>query len=124
MQIQWDDSQPIYLQLRDRVQNMILEGNLVEGEALPSVRTVSAEYQLNPITVSKAYQLLVDDQLAVKKRGLGMFVVDGAKEKLLQQEREVFLTTELPTLLRKLKRLHITKEELLEALDKGESEND
>ena len=124
MQIQWDDSQPIYLQLRDRVQNMILEGNLVEGEALPSVRTVSAEYQLNPITVSKAYQLLVDDQLAVKKRGLGMFVVDGAKEKLLQQEREVFLTTELPTLLRKLKRLHITKEELLEALDKGEPDND
>ncbi|MBV34532.1 MAG: GntR family transcriptional regulator [Rickettsiales bacterium] len=124
MQIQWDDSQPIYLQLRDRVQNMILEGNLVEGEALPSVRTVSAEYQLNPITVSKAYQLLVDDQLAVKKRGLGMFVVDGAKEKLLQQEREVFLTTELPALLRKLKRLHITKDELLEALDKGESEND
>ena len=124
MQIQWDDSQPIYLQLRDRVQNMILEGNLVEGEALPSVRTVSAEYQLNPITVSKAYQLLVDDQLAVKKRGLGMFVVDGAKEKLLQQERELFLTTELPALLRKLKRLHITKEELLEALDKGESEND
>lgn len=124
MQIQWDDSQPIYLQLRDRVQNMILEGNLIEGEALPSVRTVSAEYQLNPITVSKAYQLLVDDQLAVKKRGLGMFVVDGAKEKLLEQEREVFLTTELPALVRKLKRLHITKEELLEALDKGESEND
>lgn len=124
MQIQWDDSQPIYLQLRDRVQNMILEGNLVEGEALPSVRTVSAEYQLNPITVSKAYQLLVDDQLAVKKRGLGMFVVDGAKEKLLEQEREVFLTTELPALLRKLKRLNITREELLEALDKGESDND
>ena len=85
MQIQWDDSQPIYLQLRDRVQNMILEGNLAEGEALPSVRTVSAEYQLNPITVSKAYQLLVDDQLAENKRGLGMFVVDGAKDKLLQQ---------------------------------------
>lgn len=124
MQIQWDDSQPIYLQLRDRVQNMILEGNLVEGEALPSVRTVSAEYQLNPITVSKAYQLLVDDQLAVKKRGLGMFVVDGAKDKLLQQERELFLTAELPALLRKLKRLHITREELLEALDKGESDND
>lgn len=124
MQIQWDDSQPIYLQLRDRVQNMILEGNLLEGEALPSVRTVSAEYQLNPITVSKAYQLLVDDQLAVKKRGLGMFVVDGAKEKLLEQEREVFLTTELPALLRKLKRLNITREELLEALDKGESDND
>lgn len=124
MQIQWDDSQPIYLQLRDRVQNMILEGNLVEGEALPSVRTVSAEYQLNPITVSKAYQLLVDDQLAVKKRGLGMFVVDGAKDKLLQQERELFLTAELPALLRKLKRLHITREELLEALDKGEFDND
>ena len=123
MQIQWDDSQPIYLQLRDRVQNMILEGNLAEGEALPSVRTVSAEYQLNPITVSKAYQLLVDDQLAEKKRGLGMFVVDGAKDKLLQQEREVFLTTELPALFRKLKRLNITRDELLDALDKEESDN-
>ena len=123
MQIQWDDSQPIYLQLRDRVQNMILEGNRAEGEALPSVRTVSAEYQLNPITVSKAYQLLVDDQLAEKKRGLGMFVVDGAKDKLLQQEREVFLTTELPALLRKLKRLNITRDELLDALDKEESDN-
>ena len=123
MQIQWDDSQPIYLQLRDRVQNMILEGNLAEGEALPSVRNVSAEYQLNPITVSKAYQLLVADQLAEKKRGLGMFVVDGAKNKLLQQERELFLNTELPALLRKLKRLHITREELLDALDKEESDN-
>ncbi|AKE51523.1 GntR family transcriptional regulator [Kangiella geojedonensis] len=123
MQIQWDDSQPIYLQLRDRVQNMILEGNLAEGEALPSVRNVSAEYQLNPITVSKAYQLLVDDQLAEKKRGLGMFVVDGAKNKLLQQERELFLNTELPALLRKLKRLNITREELLDALDKEESDN-
>jgi len=123
MQIQWDDSQPIYLQLRNRVQNMILEGNLVEGEALPSVRTVSAEYKLNPITVSKAYQLLVDDQLAEKKRGLGMFVVDGAKEKLLQQERELFLTTELPALLRKLERLNITKEELIEAFEKEETDN-
>lgn len=123
MQIQWDDSQPIYLQLRDRVQNMILEGNLAEGEALPSVRTVSAEYQLNPITVSKAYQLLVDDQLAEKKRGLGMFVVDGAKDKLLQQERELFLTTELPALLRRLKRLNITKEELMEAFEKEETDN-
>ena len=123
MQIQWDDSQPIYLQLRNRVQNMILEGNLVEGEALPSVRTVSAEYQLNPITVSKAYQMLVDDQLAEKKRGLGMFVVDGAKDKLLQQERELFLTTELPALLRKIKRLNITKEELMEAFEKEETDN-
>ena len=123
MQIKWDDSQPIYLQLRDRVQNMILEGNLAEGEALPSVRNVSAEYKLNPITVSKAYQLLVDDQLAEKKRGLGMFVVDGAKNKLLQQERELFLNTELPALLRKLKRLNITREELLDALDKEESDN-
>jgi GntR family transcriptional regulator len=102
---------------------MILEGNLVEGEALPSVRTVSAEYQLNPITVSKAYQMLVDDQLAEKKRGLGMFVVDGAKDKLLQQERELFLTTELPALLRKIKRLNITKEELMEAFEKEETDN-
>lgn len=123
MQIQWDDSQPIYLQLRERVQNMILEGNLAEGEALPSVRTVSAEYQLNPITVSKAYQLLVDDQLAEKKRGLGMFVVEGAKDKLLQQERETFLTTELPALIRKLKRLNITKEQFMQAFDKEESEH-
>lgn len=123
MQIQWDDSQPIYLQLKDRVQNMILEGNLSEGEALPSVRTVSAEYKLNPITVSKAYQLLVDDQLAEKKRGLGMFVVDGAKDKLLQKERELFLTTELPALLRRLKRLNITKEELMDAFEKEDTDN-
>lgn len=120
MQIQWNDSQPIYLQLKDKVLNMILEGSLGEGEALPSVRKVSADYQLNPITVSKAYQLLVDGELAEKRRGLGMFVIEGAKEKLLTEERQQFLTVEWPAILRKLGRLNIPLEELVNAA-KGES---
>lgn len=113
MQIHWDDTQPIYLQLRDRVLNMILEGSLNEGEALPSVRTVSAEYKLNPITVSKAYQLLVENDLAEKRRGLGMFVIEGAKQKLLKNEREHFLTVEWPAVLQKLERLQISLDDLL-----------
>ena len=120
MQIQWNDSQPIYLQLKDKVLNMILEGSLGEGEALPSVRKVSADYQLNPITVSKAYQLLVDGELAEKRRGLGMFVIEGAKEKLLTEERQQFLTVEWPAILRKLGRLNIPLEELVNAAQ-GES---
>lgn len=113
MQVHWDDTQPIYLQLKDKVQNMILEGSIAEGEALPSVRNISAEYKLNPITVSKAYQLLVDNQLAEKRRGLGMFVTDGAKAKLLAAEREQFLTVEWPALLAKIERLGLSIEELI-----------
>ena len=74
MDPQWDDSQPIYRQLRDRVVAMILEGALKEGDPLPSVRSVAAEYQINPLTVLKGYQSLVDEGLVEKRRGLGMFV--------------------------------------------------
>ncbi len=113
MQIHWDDTQPIYLQLRDRMLNMILEGAIEEGEALPSVRNISAEYQLNPITVSKAYQLLVDNELAEKRRGLGMFVTIGAKNKLLAAEREQFLSVEWPALLEKIERLGLSLNDLV-----------
>ncbi|WP_251359233.1 GntR family transcriptional regulator [Kangiella sp. TOML190] len=117
MQIHWDDTQPIYLQLRDRMLNMILEGAIAEGEALPSVRNISAEYQLNPITVSKAYQLLVDNELAEKRRGLGMFVTIGAKNKLLAAEREQFLSVEWPALLEKIERLGLSLEDLVKGVD-------
>lgn len=113
MAVHWDDTQPIYIQLRDKVLNMILEGAISEGEALPSVRTVSAEYQLNPITVSKAYQMLVDSELAEKRRGLGMFVTDGAKNKLLAEEREQFLTVEWPSVLARVERLGIALDDLV-----------
>lgn len=121
MQVHWDDTQPIYLQLRDKVQNMILDGSIDEGEALPSVRAISAEYKLNPITVSKAYQLLVESELAEKRRGLGMFVTEGAKEKLLKEEREQFLTVEWPALLRKMERLQISLEDLVIAAKNADS---
>ncbi len=124
MQIHWDDTQPIYLQLRDKVLNMILDGSLQEGDALPSVRNISAEYQLNPITVSKAYQLLVESELAEKRRGLGMFVTEGAKEKLLKQEREQFLTVEWPALLKKIERLQISLDELFNRTKAEESNHE
>ncbi|ACV27406.1 GntR family transcriptional regulator [Kangiella koreensis] len=124
MQIHWDDTQPIYLQLRDRVLNMILDGSLQEGDALPSVRNISAEYQLNPITVSKAYQLLVESELAEKRRGLGMFVTEGAKAKLLKQEREQFLTVEWPALLQKIERLQISLDELFKRTKDEESDHE
>lgn len=113
MAVHWDDTQPIYIQLRDKVLNMILEGAISEGEALPSVRTISAEYQLNPITVSKAYQMLVDSELAEKRRGLGMFVTDGAKNKLLAEEREQFLKVEWPSVLARIERLGIALDDLV-----------
>ena len=84
MSFQWNDKEPIYLQLRDQIRNMILIGDLKENEALPSVRQVAADYQLNPITVSKAWQHLVDEGLVEKKRGLGMFVIENAREKLMK----------------------------------------
>ncbi|AUD79437.1 GntR family transcriptional regulator [Kangiella profundi] len=124
MQIHWDDTQPIYLQLRDKVLNMILDGSLQEGDALPSVRNISAEYQLNPITVSKAYQLLVESELAEKRRGLGMFVTEGAKEKLLKQEREQFLTVEWPALLKKIERLQISLDDLFNRTKAEESNHE
>src|ERR1700730_3905947 len=93
---EWNDSQPIYRQLRDRVVAMILDGVLKEGDALPSVRNVAAEYRVNPITVLKGYQELVDEQLVETKRGLGMFVKPGARDLLLQGEREKILEEQGP----------------------------
>src|SRR3989475_11675094 len=90
MNREWDDGQPIYRQLRDRVVHMILDGVLKEGDPLPSVRNVAAEYRVNPLTVLKAYQELVDEELVEKKRGLGMFVKRGASERLLRGDREKF----------------------------------
>ena len=94
--IQWSDGAPIYRQLKDRVIAMMLDGILKPGDALPSVRQVAAEYQLNPITVSRAYQELADEALVEKRRGLGMFVTDEASKKLLSSERERFLSEEWP----------------------------
>jgi GntR family transcriptional regulator len=112
MSVAWNDNAPIYRQLRDRVIAMILDGVLKPGEALPSVRQVAADFQLNPITVSKAYQELVDEQLVEKRRGLGMYITEGAREQLLKLERERFIREEWPQLRERLKRLGIDLAEL------------
>jgi len=114
MSVTWNDNAPIYRQLRDRVVAMILDGVLKQGDALPSVRQVAADFQLNPITVSKAYQELVDEQLVEKRRGLGMYITEGAREALLRTERERFLTEEWPPLRERLQRLGLDLESLLE----------
>ena len=113
--IQWSDGAPIYRQLKDRVIAMMLDGILKPGDALPSVRQVAAEYQLNPITVSRAYQELADEALVEKRRGLGMYVIDGAREKLLASERERFLKEEWPQVLARIERLGLKPEQLLAA---------
>jgi GntR family transcriptional regulator len=110
---QWDDSQPIYRQLRDRVVAMMLEGVLKEGEALPSVRQVAMEYRLNPLTVLKAYQQLADEGLVEKRRGLGMFVAPGASAALLKDERARFLDTEWPKVHATIQRLGLDAAQLL-----------
>lgn len=115
MELEWNDSQPIYRQLRDRVVAMILDGVLKEGDALPSVRTVAAEYRVNPLTVLKGYQQLVDEQLVEKKRGLGMFVKIDARTLLLREERERFLTEEWPRVYATIQRLGLSPKELLGA---------
>jgi len=113
MTITWNDNVPIYRQLQQRVVAMILDGALNEGDSLPSVRQVAADYQINPLTVSKAYQELVDHQLVEKRRGLGMFVIEGARAALLKSERERFLREEWPTLFARLQRLGLDLKTLL-----------
>ena len=113
MSVTWNDNAPIYRQLRDRVVAMILDGVLKQGDALPSVRQVAADFQLNPITVSKAYQELVDDNLVDKRRGLGMYVAEGARAALLRSERERFLREEWPPLRDRLQRLGLDLATLL-----------
>ena len=120
MQIQFHDKSPIYRQLADRLREMILEGVYRNGDALPSVRQIASEHRINPITVSKSFQMLVDDGLVEKKRGLGMYVGDGAMEQLLQNEREQFLTEELPAFLERATRLGYSRESLLETLGADE----
>src|SRR5579885_966437 len=114
MDREWNDSQPIYRQLRDRVVAMILEGVLKEGDPLPSVRTVATDYRVNPLTVLKGYQELVDEELVEKKRGLGMFVKEGARNLLLTGEREKFLSEEWPRIRATIQRLGLKPEELLD----------
>jgi GntR family transcriptional regulator len=115
MHSEWHDSQPIYRQLRDRVVAMILDGVLNEGDPLPSVRNVAAEYRVNPLTVLKAYQELVGEHLVETKRGLGMFVKAGARNLLLKGERQKFLAEQWPRVAATIQRLGLTPEELLDA---------
>jgi GntR family transcriptional regulator len=115
MDREWNDSQPIYRQLHDRVVEMILDGVLKEGDALPSVRTVAAEYRVNPLTVLKGYQQLVDEQLVETRRGRGMFIRPGARNLLLQGERQKFLADQWPRVFATIQRLGLTPEELLNA---------
>ena len=115
MTAQWNDSQPIYWQLKERTIAMILDGTLAEGDALPSVRTVASDFQLNPITVSKSYQTLVDDGLVEKRRGLGMFVCTGARRQLIDSERQKFLTEEWPAMVNRIGQLGLDVNELLQS---------
>ena len=123
MDPKWNEDLPIYRQLRDRVVEMILEGVLGDGDALPSVRNVAAEYRLNPLTVLKGYQELVDEGLVEKKRGRGMFVTDGARKQLLKDERQRFLDKEWPNVVATINRLGLEIDSLLKAVadaqDKG-----
>lgn len=126
MDPKWNEDQPIYRQLRDRVVAMILEGVLVDGDALPSVRNVAAEYRLNPLTVLKGYQELVDEGLVEKKRGRGMFINDGAQKQLLKAERQRFLDKEWPKVVATIERLHLNAADLLRdaSSKKGKSSTD
>ncbi|MBS0556072.1 MAG: GntR family transcriptional regulator [Proteobacteria bacterium] len=113
MSMTWNDNAPIYRQLRDRVVAMILDGVLKPGDALPSVRQVAADFQLNPITVSKGYQELVDENLVEKRRGLGMYVSEGARAALMKSERERFLKEEWPALFARIARMNLDLETLI-----------
>ena len=127
MDPKWSEDLPIYRQLRDRVVDMILEGVLGDGDALPSVRNVAAEYRLNPLTVLKGYQELVDEGLVEKKRGRGMFVMDGARRQLLKDERRRFIDKEWPKVLESIDRLGLDAAELLaratESAEKGSGDD-
>ena len=121
MDREWNDSQPIYRQLRDRVVAMILDGVLKEGDALPSVRNVAAEYRVNPLTVLKGYQQLVEEQLVESRRGLGMFINAGAHDLLLRAERQKFMAEQWPRVYATIQRLGLTPKELLDAAATGRS---
>jgi GntR family transcriptional regulator len=115
MDREWRDTQPIYRQLRDRVVAMILDGVLKEGDPLPSVRNVAAEYRVNPLTVLKSYQYLADEGLVESRRGRGMFINAGARDLLLRSERRKFLAEEWPHIHKSIQRLGLTAQDLLDA---------
>lgn len=116
MDSDWSNHQPIYRQLRDRVVAMILDGVLSEGDPLPSVRTIAAEYRVNPLTVLKGYQQLVDERLVESRRGRGMFINTGARDLLLQGERQKFLNEDWPRVVARIRRLGFEPNELLRAV--------
>ena len=122
MEIVWNNKEPIYLQLRDRLVELIMDGVLQEGDPLPSVRQISSEQRINPLTVSKAFQILVDEELVEKKRGLGMYVVNGAKEKLGKLEKTKFLKEEWPSIMERIERLGLEPGELLGGAQIGPGE--
>ena len=124
MEREWNDGQPIYRQLRDRVVALILDGALKEGDPLPSVRTVAADYRVNPITVLKGYQQLVDEQLVETRRGRGMFIRPGARNLLLEGERKKFLAEQWPRIFETIQRLGLTPQDLLDAAAKHGSEEE
>ena len=124
MNEEWNDSQPIYRQLRDRVVAMILEGEIQEGDPLPSVRTVAADYRVNPLTVLKSYQQLADEQIVEKRRGIGMFIKSGVRQQLLRDRRRRFLSEEWPGILATIRRLGFTPRELLDGAVGGERPDD
>ncbi|MBC3927657.1 GntR family transcriptional regulator [Undibacterium sp. CY21W] len=124
MSVNWHDQSPIYRQLKEKVQAMILDGVLKPGDALPSVRQIAADYQINPITVSKAYQELVDESLVEKRRGIGMYVTEGASDKLLATERQRFIEEEWPAMLGRIRRLGIGADELLAQMKRGQTKGD
>ncbi|MDA0281123.1 MAG: GntR family transcriptional regulator [Pseudohongiellaceae bacterium] len=113
MEINWNNKEPIYIQLRAKLVELIMDGVLCEGDALPSVRQISSEQRINPITVSKAMQILVDEELVEKKRGLGMYVLPGAQDKLSTEERRKFLEQEWPQIAKRIERLGLEIDELL-----------
>ena len=108
----WNDKQPIYQQLKDKIVTHILDGSFAEGDAIPSIRQVAEQFQLNHLTVSKSFQMLVDDEILEKHRGLGMFVKTGAKKRLLALERKRFLKTEWPLIKDKINELGLTTGDL------------
>ena len=118
MQITWNDKKPIFRQLHDRLVELILDGVVSEGDALPSIWEISSEHRINHITVAKALQILVDDELVEKRRGLGMFVKAGAQKKLLKMEKDRFLKEEWPALCKRIERLELSAQELLEKVNK------
>lgn len=121
MSVNWNDQTPIYRQLKQRVLGMMLDGLLKPGDALPSVRQVAAEYQLNPITVLKAYQELVDEELVEKRRGVGMYMTATALDKLLANERQRFIDEEWPAMLERIRRLGLDVQQLPGLQGKGEA---